>query len=60
MMSLLFLGASIITTLVAASQWASKLGAFGPSSTIWATGHWEARAGTTMLSVLLWLLWLYV
>jgi hypothetical protein len=43
MLGLLLLDASVITTLVAACQWASKLGAFGAQSTAWATQNWRAR-----------------
>jgi hypothetical protein len=59
MLSLLLLDASVITTLVAACQWASKLGAFGAQSTAWATQNWRARMTTTAVSIVLWGLWIY-
>jgi len=54
MLSLLLLDASAITTLVAACQWASKLGAFGAGSAAWATQNWRARMATTAVSIVLW------
>jgi hypothetical protein len=50
MVHLIVLDASVITTLVAGCQWASKLGAFGARSAVWATENWRARAGTTPIS----------
>jgi hypothetical protein len=58
--SLLIWDASVITTLVALVQWASKLGIFGWSSAHWATLHWRARWSTTAVSFVLWSLWAYI
>jgi ABC-type transporter Mla maintaining outer membrane lipid asymmetry permease subunit MlaE len=59
MAQLIVLNASIITTIVAACQWASKLGAFGASSSAWASEKGPVRVATTLLSVLLWSIWFY-
>ena len=59
-MQVIVLGASVIATLVAGCQWASKLGAFGARSAAWATDNWRARTATTAATVTLWGLWLYL
>ena len=58
--SLLIWDVSVITTLVALFQWASKLGIFGWSSAHWANLHWRARWSTTAVSFVLWSLWAYL
>jgi len=59
MIHLLVLDACVITTLVAACQWASKLGAFGVSSAAWAADKGRVRAATSVLSVVLWSVWVF-
>ena len=58
MVHLSVLGASVITSIVAGCQWASKFGVFGPRTADWANQNWRARVGTTVLCAAFWALWL--
>ena len=58
MVHVIVLATSVITTLVAGCQWASKLGLFGTRSADWASQNWRAHMGTTVVCVGLWALWL--
>jgi hypothetical protein len=49
---------AIACTLVAAYQWAGRLGAFGASVSVLAVQDWQGRAWSTVLAIILWLVWL--
>jgi hypothetical protein len=46
------------STLVAAYQWAARLGVFGDPNAILAAQDWQGRVWSTALAVILWLVWL--
>jgi hypothetical protein len=56
--SALVLVSAIGCTLVAAYQWAARLGAFGAATAMLAVEDWQGRAWSTVLAVILWLVWL--
>jgi hypothetical protein len=60
--ALVLLGA-VGFTLVAAYQWAGRLGIFGEATTL-APGNWQGRVWqghvwNTVLAIILWLIWFY-
>jgi hypothetical protein len=56
--SALVLVCAIGCTLVAAYQWAARVGAFGATSAVLAVQDWQGRAWSTALAIILWLVWL--
>ena len=56
--SALVLVCAISCTLVAAYQWAARVGAFGATNSVSAVRNWQGRAWSTTLAVILWLIWL--
>jgi hypothetical protein len=56
--SALVLVCAIGCTLVAAYQWAGRVGAFGAANSVLAERDWQGRAWSTALAVILWLVWL--
>jgi hypothetical protein len=56
--SALVLVSAIGCTLVAAYQWAARMGAFGAATAMLAVQNWQGRAWSTALAVILWLVWL--
>ena len=57
--ALVFVSA-IGSTLMAAYQWAGRLGAFGEVDTELAVRDWQGRAWSTVLAIILWLIWLFL
>ena len=56
--SALVLVCTIGCTLVAAYQWAGRVGVFGEAIAVLAAQDWQGRAWSTALAVILWLVWL--
>jgi hypothetical protein len=56
--ALVLLGA-VGFTLVAAYQWAGRVGAFGTTTTELAVRDWRSRAWSTAVAVILWLVWFF-
>jgi hypothetical protein len=56
--SALVLVCAIGCTLVAAYQWAARLGAFGAATAVLAVQGWQGRISSTAFAVILWLVWL--
>jgi hypothetical protein len=59
MVSALVLGGAVTFTLVAAYQWASRLGAFGVATRESEVRDWQGRAWSTAFAIILWLVWFY-
>jgi hypothetical protein len=59
----LVLVGAVSFTLVAAYQWAGRLGIFGEATTLAAgnwQGHvWQGHVWNTVLAIILWLVWFY-
>ena len=59
----LVLVGAVSFTLVAAYQWASRLGIVGEAATLAAgnwQGHvWQGHVWNTVLAIILWLVWFY-
>ena len=55
--ALVLLGA-VCFTLVAAYQWAGRLGIFGEATTL-AAANWQGHVWNTVLAIILWLVWFY-
>ena len=58
MVSALVLLGAVCFTLVAAYQWAGRLGIFGEATTL-AAGNWQGHVWNTILAIILWLVWFY-
>ena len=56
--SVLVLVCAIGCTLVATYQWAARVGAFGAALSVLAVQDWQGRAWSTVLAIILWLVWL--
>ena len=60
--ALALLGA-VAFTLVAAYQWAGRLGMFGEATTLppgnWQGHVWQGHVWNTVLAIILWLIWFY-
>ena len=56
--SALVLVCAIGCTLVATYQWAARVGAFGAALSVLAVQDWQGRAWSTVLAIILWLVWL--
>ena len=63
MIAALVLVGAVCFTLVAAYQWAGRLGIFGEATTLAAgnwQGHvWQGHVWNTILAIILWLVWFY-
>ena len=63
MVSALVLLGAVCFTLVAAYQWAGRLGIFGEATTLapgnWQGHVWQGHVWNTVLAILLWLVWFY-
>lgn len=59
MVRALVLGGAVTFTLVAAYQWAGRLGAFGVATTESEVRDWQGLGSSTALAIILWLVWFY-
>ena len=54
---------AVCFTLVAAYQWAGRLGIFGEATTLapgnWQGHVWQGHVWKTILAIILWLVWFY-
>ena len=59
MVSALVLLGAVGFTLVAAYQWAGRVGAFDVASRELAVRNWQGHVWNTVLAIILWLVWFY-
>lgn len=63
MVAALVLVGAVSFTLVAAYQWAGRLGIFGEATTLppgkWQGHVWQGHVWNTVLAIILWLVWFY-